>query len=167
MRKNYAVPNSAKANDRVSMPKPSQVRRIWDENIKDLEEIMMIEQKNKNQESEVTQETTYTPEDINTYTPEDIEKNKTMAGLAYLLFFLPLIACPESGYAKFHANQGLLLLITGIAGNMVLGIIPIIGWILMPIFGIGVLILGIMGLINGFGGKVKRLPVIGKFNILK
>lgn len=102
-----------------------------------------------------------------TYTPEDIEKNKTMAGLAYLLFFLPLIVCPESGYAKFHANQSLILLIVGIAGNVILGIIPAIGWMLMPIFGIGVLILGIMGLVNGFGGKAKRLPLIGKFDILK
>lgn len=120
---------------------------------------MMTEQKNKNQELGATQE--------NTYTPEDIEKNKTMAGLAYLLFFLPLIACPESRYAKFHANQALLLLITGIVGNVILGIIPVIGWMLMPIFGIGVLILGIMGLVNGFGGKVKQLPLIGKFTILK
>ena len=119
---------------------------------------MMTEQKNKNQELGATQE--------NTYTPEDIEK-KTMAGLAYLLFFLPLIACPESRYAKFHANQALLLLITGIVGNVILGIIPVIGWMLMPIFGIGVLILGIMGLVNGFGGKAKQLPLIGKFTIIK
>ncbi len=101
------------------------------------------------------------------HTPEDIEKNKTMAGLAYLLFFLPLIACPDSGYAKFHANQSLILFIVGVIGNVVLGIIPIIGWILLPFFGVGVLVLGIMGLINGFGGKAKRLPLIGKFTILK
>jgi hypothetical protein len=36
----------------------------------------------------------------------DIEKNKTMAGLAYLLFFLPLVACPDSPFGRFHANQG-------------------------------------------------------------
>ncbi len=101
------------------------------------------------------------------YSSEDIQKNKTMAGLAYVLFFLPLIACPESGFARFHANQALVLLIVGIAGNVILGIIPIIGWILMPFFGIGVLILGIMGLVNGFGGKAKRLPLIGKFTIIK
>jgi uncharacterized membrane protein len=58
-------------------------------------------------------------------------------------------------------------LITGVAGNVILGIIPIIGWMLMPIFGIGILILGIMGLVNGFGGKAKQLPLIGKFTILK
>lgn len=101
------------------------------------------------------------------YTPEDVEQNKTMAGLAYFIFFLPLIACPQSKYARFHANQALILLILGVAGNVILGIIPIIGWILMPFFGIGVLILGIMGLINGFGGKAKELPIIGKFTILK
>ncbi len=101
------------------------------------------------------------------YSVEDIEKNKTMAGLSYLLFFLPLVACPESKYAKFHANQGLILLITSVAGIVILSLIPIIGWVLAPIFSIAVLVLGILGLINGFGGKAKRLPVIGKFNILK
>ena len=103
----------------------------------------------------------------NNYFTEDIEKNKTMAGLSYFLFFLPLIACPESGYAKFHANQGLLLLIAGIAGCVILNIIPIIGWIFLPVYGVGVSILGIIGLVNGFGGKAKRLPLIGKFTILK
>lgn len=98
---------------------------------------------------------------------DDIEKNKTMAGLAYFIFFLPLIAAPESKFAKFHANQGLLLLILGVAGNLILGMIPILGWLLMVPFGILVLILGIMGLMNGFGGKVKELPMIGKFRIIK
>jgi uncharacterized membrane protein len=104
----------------------------------------------------------------NIYTAEDIEKNKTMAGLAYFLFFLPLLACPDSGYAKFHANQSLLLVIAAIVGNIVLSIIPVLGWILMPFYNIGILVLGIIGLINGFGGKVKHLPVIGKlFTIIK
>lgn len=102
-----------------------------------------------------------------TFDSADIEKNKTMAGLSYLIFFLPLIACPESKYARFHANQALLLLIVSIAGNIILGIIPIIGWILMPLFLIGVCIFGIMGLINGFQGKAKRLPLFGQFTIIK
>jgi len=101
------------------------------------------------------------------YTAEDIEKNKTMAGLSYFIFFLPLIACPESKYAKFHANQALLLLIVSIVGNIVLGIIPIIGWILIPLFGLAIIVLGIMGIVNGFGGQAKELPIIGKYRILK
>ena len=55
-----------------------------------------------------------------TFTLEDIEKNKTMAGLAYLLFFLPLIVCPESQFAKFHANQALILVIVSIAGSIII-----------------------------------------------
>ena len=99
--------------------------------------------------------------------PSDIEQNKTMAGLAYFIFFLPLLTCPDSQYGKFHANQGLLLLILGFAGSFILGIIPIIGWILLPFFGIGVFVLVIMGLINGLGGKVKELPLIGKYRLIK
>lgn len=101
------------------------------------------------------------------FDPEDIQKNKTMAGLAYIIFFLPLLACPDSKFGKYHANQGLLLLILGFVGSFVLGMIPIIGWLLLPVFSILVLVLGIMGLINGFNGKVKELPIIGKFRLLK
>ena len=102
-----------------------------------------------------------------TFDPADIEKNKTMAGLAYLIFFLPLIACPDSKYGKFHANQGLLLLIASIVGTVVLSIIPIIGWVLLLFYPLVILVLGIMGLVNGFSGKAKPLPIIGKYTIIK
>lgn len=101
------------------------------------------------------------------FSSEDIAKNKTVAGLAYLIFFLPLIAAPDSAFGRFHANQGLLLLIVSVAGGFILGLIPIIGWVLMPIFWIGVMVLGIMGLINGLNGKAKELPLFGKYTILK
>ena len=43
----------------------------------------------------------------NTYAPEDIEKNKTMAGLSYLLFFLPrLSALLGAGvYSRFMVSN--------------------------------------------------------------
>lgn len=97
----------------------------------------------------------------------DIEKNKTMAGLAYIIFFLPLIACPDSKFARYHANQSLLLFILSIAGYIILSIIPIIGWVLIPLFSVGTFVLFIIGLINGIGGKAKELPLIGKFRLLK
>lgn len=100
------------------------------------------------------------------FAPGDIEQNKTMAGLAYIIFFLPLLACPDSKFGRYHANQGLLLLILGLGGSIVLTIIPIIGWLLLPIFGLGVFALAVLGLINGFGGKAKELPIIGKFRLL-
>ena len=101
------------------------------------------------------------------FDPADIEKNKVIAGLSYILFFLPLIACPDSKFGRFHANQALLLLILAIAGNIILTIIPVIGWILLPFFGILVFVLFLIGLINGLSGKAKGLPVIGKYRLLK
>jgi len=94
------------------------------------------------------------------FDPADIEKNKTVAGLAYILFFLPLIACPDSPYGRFHANQGLLLLILWVGGVLILSLIPVIGpAILLPIYGIFLFALMIIGLINGFNGKAKELPL--------
>lgn len=90
-----------------------------------------------------------------------------MAGLAYIIFFLPLVACPDSAFGKFHANQALILLILGLGGSIVLSIIPILGWILLPVLSIFVLVLGIIGLVNGLSGKAKELPLIGKFRIIK
>lgn len=106
-------------------------------------------------------------ESISQFTEEDIEKNKVMAALAYLIFFLPLIACPDSPFGKYHANQGLLLLITGFVGSIVLGIIPIIGWILLPFFSLAVFIFAIIGLVGALNGKSKELPIIGKYSIIK
>ncbi|MDF2614996.1 MAG: hypothetical protein K0S71_2782 [Clostridia bacterium] len=101
------------------------------------------------------------------FTPEDIEKNKVISGLAYLLFFLPLIACPDSKFGKFHANQALILVIVSIIGNVILGVIPVVGWILLPFYGIAMLILMILGLVNGLNGQAKELPIIGKYRIIK
>lgn len=103
----------------------------------------------------------------NLFTTEDIEKNKVISALAYIIFFLPLIVCPESPFGKFHANQGLLLLITGFAGSIVLGIIPVLGWIILPFFSLAVFIFGIMGLVGALNGKAKELPIIGKYRIIK
>ncbi|MDI3536797.1 MAG: hypothetical protein PWP16_1081 [Eubacteriaceae bacterium] len=105
------------------------------------------------------------------FTQEDIEDNKVMAALAYILFFLPLIVCPESAYGKFHANQGLVLLIVSVAGSIVLGIIsaiiPFIGWIVQLIFSLAVLAFAILGIVNALNGKANKLPLIGEITILK
>lgn len=112
------------------------------------------------------------------FDPIDIEQNKTMAGLAYILFFLPLIACKDSQYGRFHANQGLLLLILSVVGSIglsvVSGILIAITWrlfwftsLLYGAFGLLIIFLVITGLINGLNGKAKPLPVIGEFQIIK
>lgn len=102
-----------------------------------------------------------------TFDPADIEKNKVISGLAYLIFFLPLLACPTSRFGRYHANQALILFILSIGGSIILSLIPIIGWLLLPLFSILICVFAIMGLINGLTGKAKELPLIGKFKLLK
>lgn len=98
---------------------------------------------------------------------DDIEKNKTIAAVSYILFFLPLLIeeSKHSKFALYHANQSLLLLVAAVAGNIILPIIPVLGWILWPFFGIAIFVLWIIGLMNALNGKMKPVPVIGNFNI--
>jgi uncharacterized membrane protein len=98
---------------------------------------------------------------------EDIEKNKILSALAYLLFFVPLLAAPESKFGKFHANQGLLNLILAIAGGIILGFIPVLGWMLLPLFNLGILALDIWGAYNAYSGKAIEMPVYGNIEIIK
>lgn len=102
------------------------------------------------------------------FTKDDIEQNKVMGVLAYIFFLIPLLAAKESPFAKFHTNQGLLVFLAAAAVNIVGGIIPFIGWILIiPLGNLAILVLGIMGIINAANGKAKKLPVIGNIEILK
>ncbi len=100
------------------------------------------------------------------YTPEDIEQNKVMGLLAYILFFIPLLAAKDSPFARYHANQGLVLFLCALVSGVIF-IIPILGWIIAPILSIVITVLAVIGIINALNGKAKELPIIGKFKILK
>lgn len=100
--------------------------------------------------------------------PSDIEKNKVMAILAYIIFFIPLLAAKESKFAMYHANQGLILFLAAVIINVVGAVIPIIGWlIIIPLGNLAVLVWAILGIVKAAGGKVAPLPMIGKYNLLK
>ncbi len=106
-------------------------------------------------------------DDPYTADPADVEKNKVMGILAYLgiLVLVPLLTAKQSRFAMFHANQGLILFIGWIA-LWIVGMIPIIGWLV--IFGyLFMLLLMVVGIINAAGGKMKPLPVIGGFTLIK
>ncbi|MGI6005107.1 MAG: hypothetical protein ACOX88_06815, partial [Christensenellales bacterium] len=59
-------------------------------------------------------------EAFDNFDPEDTARNKLCGGFAYLLFFMPLIISPHSAYARFHANQSLVLLIFTAVGAVFL-----------------------------------------------
>ncbi|SEC47105.1 hypothetical protein [Paenibacillus sp. GP183] len=99
--------------------------------------------------------------------PGDVQSNKGMAVLAYIIFFIPLLAAKDSRFAMYHANQGLVLFLGAVASNIVLGMIPIIGWILLPFANLAILVFAIIGIINAANGRNKPLPLIGGINILR
>ena len=110
------------------------------------------------------------------FDPQDINDNKGMSVLAYIgfLFLVPLLACPNSKYARYHTNQGLVLFLMELAIGVVIGIfgiIPVIGIIigglLGSVGGILALVLSILGIVNVAQGQAKELPIIGKITLLK
>ncbi|NOU85808.1 hypothetical protein GC102_08475 [Paenibacillus sp. LMG 31460] len=104
---------------------------------------------------------------LSMYDSSDIQSNKGMAIIAYILFFIPLIAAKDSKFAWYHANQGLTLLLAAVIVNVVLGIIPVIGWILLPLANLAVFVLAILGIVAAAQGQVKPLPFIGGYTLLK
>ncbi len=121
-----------------------------------------------------------TPVEKEPITPQDIAENKGITVLAYLgvLCWIPLVAKPNSKFARFHFNQGLILLIVAaIAGaavgivTAILSIIPIIGAILSivipSIVSLATLVGVVVGIYNVVNGRVNELPYIGKYRIVK
>ena len=120
-----------------------------------------------------TDDTTYQ------YDPVDIEQNKMIALFSYIgiLFLIPLLAAPNSRFAKYHANQGLVLFILEVAFGIVQGILASIlysiswhlGFIVTIVrtFSLAFIILAVLGIINATSGRAKELPIIGKIKIIK
>ena len=106
-----------------------------------------------------------TPDSTGDFDPEDAKNHKGMAILAYfgILVLIPILAAKDSPFARYHSNQGLILLILGV----IVGILNKVWWLLGTIGWIIVFILFIIGIVNAANGRAKELPVIGKFRLLK
>lgn len=117
-------------------------------------------------------EQTYSQPQQPTYTAQpamsrDASDNRYLCILCYfgILLLIPLLSQPNSAYCRYHSNQGLVLLLLGIALSIV-AIIPILGWIVDIVGVIFVAVCFIMGIVNTCKGEMKPLPIIGKINIL-
>ena len=109
------------------------------------------------------------------------QNEKTMAIMAYFIFFIPLLATPESRFGRYHANQGLILFVDGIAVSilyfilfavLVRGDFPLLFWVIISItFGlicIWFAVLAILGVVNAAQGRANPLPLIGSlFTLIK
>ena len=89
-------------------------------------------------------------------------KNTTMAAIAYILFFVPLLTdAKDDPFVKFHVKQSLLLWILVVI-NSIIGRIPIIGLISL-VLGVGIFVLWILGLMNALNGKMEPVPLVGQY----
>ena len=110
---------------------------------------------------------------------KDAEDNKAMGILAYisLLVLVPIFAAKESKFARFHANQGLVLLICegayGILYAILSAVLLAISWklyflvVMIGLVSAVFVVLAVLGIVSAAKGEKKELPVIGKIRILK
>lgn len=104
------------------------------------------------------------------FSKEDIEENKSMAIIAYILFFIPYLSAKDSKFAMYHAKQGLGLFLLALAGWFVIRLFWIMfTWSMLGFLGLlanvwylGIMALAIVGIINAFQGEAKELPIVGK-----
>ena len=77
------------------------------------------------------------------------------------IIFLVVAPYNTNSYIRFHSWQSIFLGIAAFAIDLVLTVIPVIGWILIPIFALGFLVLWIIVLLKALKGERFSLPVIG------
>ncbi|MBP0973808.1 MAG: hypothetical protein J5851_07880 [Oscillospiraceae bacterium] len=109
------------------------------------------------------------------FAPEDMAANKGMGVIASfpILFWIPLVAKPDSAYGKFCANQGLILLvfdivaaIVGVILGKIFGYIPAIGPLIGGLIKAALSLAELGGwlllFISALQGKARTLPFIGE-----
>lgn len=106
------------------------------------------------------------------------DKDKAVCAISYIwiLFFLPLVALKQAKFAKFHANQSLVLCIVSVVGAMIIVIfeqiltlldVQMVGTVLGCIWSVVIVSAMLYGMITAAQGKMQELPVIGKMKIIK
>lgn len=120
---------------------------------------------------------------------QDIAQNKGIGVCAYLgiLVLIPLFGGRNSKFVRFHANQGLVLLVCFVVWFVLKQLLwylyvicvvagdyePGLQWrlfFLNRFFSLGYLLLAalaVTGIVNVLRGREKRLPLIGKIRLLK
>ena len=96
------------------------------------------------------------------------DDNKLFAFLAVFLgiigFLIAILAKKDDKYVMYYAKQSLVLFIAYMLVYLLGLFIPIIGWfVILPIGGLVMLVLWIMGLVYSLSGEMKPVPLVGKF----
>lgn len=108
------------------------------------------------------------------------QTKKGLAILAYfgILFLIPLFATKKGSFARYHANQSLVLFIfmvvfnvlSTVLGNILVNISPLLTLVVTGVFSLLVLVLcvfALIGIIHAAKGQRKPVPIIGGITIIK
>jgi len=86
--------------------------------------------------------------------------------LSYLLGFITGILFyffleKENKFVRFHAMQSIIVSAAFFVAQIILGMIPVLGWVLSFLIGIGGFILWIILMIKAYQGEYFKLPYAG------
>ena len=94
-------------------------------------------------------------------------ESNVAAALAYLpiLAIVWLLVEPYSKdrFVKFHSVQSLGLAVASIGVSIVLGMIPILGWILLIFLPLGMFVVWVLCAVKAYQNEKFKLPLIGDF----
>ncbi len=87
------------------------------------------------------------------------QEDHLIAAIGYLglLCFVPLLLKPDSDYAQFHGKQGLSIFIVEVVIAIV-GIIPVLGWLISMVGFIVCALASVYGIINAMQGNKTEIP---------
>ena len=94
--------------------------------------------------------------------------DQNVAGLLSYLFipaiiFLAMEPYNRSSFVRFHAWQSIFLGVVVVAIHLILGVIPIIGWLLLFPVSLGFLVLWIIAIFKASKGERFKIPFIGNY----
>jgi uncharacterized membrane protein len=94
-------------------------------------------------------------------------QSNVAAALAYIpiLAIVWLLVEPYSKdrFVKFHSIQSLGLAVASIGVSIVLGMIPILGWILLLFLPLAIFVVWILCAVKAYQNEKYKLPVVGDF----
>lgn len=95
---------------------------------------------------------------------------KIIAGLSYIIFFLPYMNGNNKEFNRFHANQGLLLLLLVMIANVVnivMSYFVVLYWVSIGLFAILIIFYFIFGVRSAAAGQMDEFPIIGRIKFIK
>ncbi len=92
-------------------------------------------------------------------------QNNLAGALAYLwivaIIFLLIEPYNRNKFVRFHSFQALFLGLVSIAGHIVLGVVPFLGWVILPFFSLAIFVVAVICAVKAYGNQEFKLPVIG------